>query len=197
MKRFTQSIRDAVKQENWFSAIFIGLAMPDVCGSLETPDEKVGVRYKRWFNDNLKFKYDIENNYELQRFHDPKMIAIKESNPLYDENIKELKTQLIPRERRFTSDDCYAFRNACLHSGMAAAQKNAIKLTPPLEGKGVVHKCIVNGALQLQINVFCEDICLAVDEWAEKNKGNKEIQERIAELIEVSHIMVNGHRVFG
>ena len=53
MKRFTDSIRKSITNENWFSALFLSLCMPDICGALKTPQEDNGVRYKRWFDTNL------------------------------------------------------------------------------------------------------------------------------------------------
>lgn len=53
MQDFTNSIRKAVTDENWFAALFLALCMPDICGAIETPNEGNGVRYKRWFNANL------------------------------------------------------------------------------------------------------------------------------------------------
>lgn len=57
MKQFTNAIRVSVKHENWFSALFLTLCLPDICGSLETPNKGVQKRYERWFNDNLATKY--------------------------------------------------------------------------------------------------------------------------------------------
>ncbi|MFH0887680.1 MAG: hypothetical protein V1871_00530 [Planctomycetota bacterium] len=57
MKRFTDAIRKAIHDENWFAGLFLALCMPDICGSLEKPDVPVGERYKAWFNDNLSQKY--------------------------------------------------------------------------------------------------------------------------------------------
>ena len=54
MKEFTNAIRKAVITQNWFGALFLSLCIPDICASIETPDESNGVRYKRWFNDNFK-----------------------------------------------------------------------------------------------------------------------------------------------
>lgn len=196
MNRFTDSIRQSIQEKNWFAAIFLGLAMPDVCGGLETPTVGNGERYKRWFNNNLKQKYDIENQWEFRLFHSPDIAEIMLSEPRYASYIEELKAKECERANRFTAEDCYAFRNACLHAGMAGAQRRNIKLTPPLETGGVVNKCVINGILQIQIDVFCEDICLAVDEWADKNKNDADIKDRISKLIEVSHITVGGLRVF-
>jgi hypothetical protein len=58
MQRFIHAIRTAVSGENWFAALFLALAVPDVCGALEDPSAGVGDRYKNWFNRYLKQKYD-------------------------------------------------------------------------------------------------------------------------------------------
>ncbi|MCK6916909.1 hypothetical protein L8Q54_01190 [Enterobacter kobei] len=58
MERFVKSIRQSIADKNWFAAIFISLALPDICGAAETPKANSGERYKRWFNENLKDKYD-------------------------------------------------------------------------------------------------------------------------------------------
>lgn len=50
MFRFTDAMADAIHQKNWYAALFICLALPDICGSLENPQEQVGVRYRDWFN---------------------------------------------------------------------------------------------------------------------------------------------------
>lgn len=57
MKRFTDAIRGATRNENWFAGLFLALCMPDICGSLEKPNAPVGERYKDWFNSYLSQKY--------------------------------------------------------------------------------------------------------------------------------------------
>ena len=57
MKQFTDAIRKSLQNENWFSALFLALCLPDICGSLETPDEEPKKRYIKWFDDNLAVKY--------------------------------------------------------------------------------------------------------------------------------------------
>ncbi|PEN24405.1 hypothetical protein CMQ96_11445 [Klebsiella sp. MBT K-1] len=57
--------------------------------------------------------------------------------------------------------------------------------------------CIVNGDLQLQIDIFCEDVCKAVELWAENNKNDTDIQQRISDLIEVKPLQSNGVNLFG
>lgn len=57
MNRFTNAIRKAIQNENWFAGLFLALCMPDICGSLEEPNTSVGQRYKNWFNSYLFQKY--------------------------------------------------------------------------------------------------------------------------------------------
>lgn len=57
MHRFTDAARKAVADQNWFAALFVSLALPDICGSLENPAAKVGERYVNWFNRYLAPRY--------------------------------------------------------------------------------------------------------------------------------------------
>ncbi|SWF03469.1 Uncharacterised protein [Klebsiella pneumoniae] len=202
MQRFVDSIRKAVKDENWFAAIFMALAMPDVCGNLEDPGEgDVGRKYRKWFNQYLKSKYDHENEWERRLAIDPSTAKALMDNAQKDvraqEYINEQKTKKIERSQNFTAQDCYKFRCACLHAGMAKSQRGPINLTPPMSNGGIVHKMVVNGDLQLQIDIFCEDVCKAVEEWMNNNLSNVDIQNRIKELIVVEPIVIGGFSIFG
>src|SRR3977135_3869881 len=51
MKRFTDSGRKAIEDDNLYTALSLALMMPDICGSLEDPGpRKSEKRYVRWFN---------------------------------------------------------------------------------------------------------------------------------------------------
>ncbi|EKK4003068.1 hypothetical protein ACN5OL_000147 [Cronobacter sakazakii] len=58
MQRFTDSIRKSLSDQNWFAALFMALAMPDICGAIEAPTELVGSRYRQWFRKYLGLKYE-------------------------------------------------------------------------------------------------------------------------------------------
>jgi len=152
MKRFTDAIRKSVQDENWFAALFLALCLPDICGSLETPEENVGVRYKRWFNSNLATKY----------------------------------------EPMFSANDCYYFRCSCLHQGLethASLAYEKIHFIPPPPRNSIVHLNKFNNVLQMQIDIFCEDIANAVDNWYESIANNDEvILSRINSLIKIYDI---------
>lgn len=185
MERFITSIRQSIESSNWFSALFISLAMPDICGSLETPDEKNGVRYRRWFNENLKWKYDFNNQFEMLSLMNPELIQKFKADSSFEGVIQDLKAKPVPEGTNFTASDCYAFRNACLHSGMSKDAKRRFSLTPPPPFGTRIHRNNIDGTLYLQIDILCEDICEAVELWAERVSVNDSIMARMAELIEV------------
>jgi len=148
MQRFIDAIRYSIAEKNWFAAIFIALALPDICGALEKPKAKVGDRYKNWFD-----RYLAEN-------YKPK----------------------------FSADDCYYFRCACLHQGFDTHDRmkfEKIHFTPPDSHGSVIHKNRINNILQMQIDVFCEDLCKAVERWCEDTKDDSELQVRKEMLMKI------------
>lgn len=54
MKELIESLQKATENKNWHAALFIALAIPDICGKFEYPSKKSGERYKKWFNEYLK-----------------------------------------------------------------------------------------------------------------------------------------------
>ncbi|EHR1162057.1 hypothetical protein KS876_001057 [Vibrio parahaemolyticus] len=187
MDRFVSSIRKAVADENWFSALFLALAVPDICGALETPPTgrrgEVGERYENWFNKYLKAKYDPENLYELVLSRDPDAITTMGAREL--ESLKAMP----PKDNcSFTAADCYRFRCKCLHQGLIKKEggETFMFITPPPNGN-VSHSSSIDGMYYLQIDVFCEDICLAVEHWIQDVKGNEDVCSRIDELISIHH----------
>ncbi|MFS7359313.1 hypothetical protein AB6896_10620 [Rahnella inusitata] len=155
MEQFTNSIRMSLRTENWYAALFMALAMPDICGSIENPRAGTGARYKKWFNEYLK--------------------------PLYD-------PEAIDVDLRFSGADCYSFRCSCLHSGMNHETKDRTRkfiFTPPPGEGNLIHMNSINGCLQLQIDIFCEDVASQVDRWTQEQVANPVIQLRISELMKI------------
>ncbi len=187
MDRFVSSIRKAVEDENWFAALFLSLAVPDICGALQNPPTgrrgEVGERYRNWFNKYLKTKYDPDNLYELVLSRDPDAIARMD-----EQGIASLKAMPPNDNCSFTASDCYRFRCKCLHQGLIEKEggETFIFITPP-PNENVIHGGSINGMYQLQIDVFCKDVCLAVEHWVEDIKGSEEICARIEELINIHH----------
>jgi len=148
MKNFTDSIKKAVTDKNWFAALFLGLCMPDICGAIETPNEGNGIRYKRWFSVNLGTYTEM-----------------------------------------FSAEEAWYFRCSCLHQGIDADARMAHErfhfITPPMRN-GAVHLNNLGGVLQMQIDIFCNDMADAVDAWYENVvKKDPDMKSRAHELIKI------------
>lgn len=159
MRRFTDSIRKALTAQDWYGALSTAVTLPDVCGRLENPTMKSQERYVHWFNAWLK--------------------------PEYTSVIGAGK-----KEHTFLhGEDCYALRCSYLHEGGSNIEEQKAQvaltnfhfITPPPTGS--VHCNQVNNVLQLQVDIFCNQIAAAVDRWAESVTGDTDIQQRMRNLL--------------
>lgn len=89
----------------------------------------------------------------------------------------------------FSAEDCYYFRCSCLHQGLDThvnLTHERIHFITPLPNNNIVHRNKINNVLQMQIDVFCNDIAKAVDLWYENvAKKDTEMQTRIDGLIKI------------
>lgn len=151
MKQFVDAVRQAVSEGNWFGALFMALALPDICGSIETPEAKSKERYTRWFKQYLGRKYPSEY---------------------------------------FSPEDCYYLRCACLHQGIGKDQGNktsfegAIHFITPRRNV-IVHLNKQGNALQMQVDIFCNDICEAVEEWLAGAQKDQAMSDRLKTLLNI------------
>ncbi|MBQ0207047.1 hypothetical protein [Citrobacter portucalensis] len=86
---------------------------------------------------------------------------------------------------KFTAEDCYQFRCKCLHQGILMRDNDEkFNLTPPVHNMHI-HLNEVNGVIQLQVDVFCEDMCQAVEQWINDMSPYPAVTLRMKELIEI------------
>ena len=142
MNEFIGAIDSSFQSGNWYGALFIALSLPDICGKLNLPNEPGSQRrYAAWFDRYVRPKYTH-------------------------------KVGAYGHEKVFLSgNDCYALRCAFLHEGTdntqaqrarEAVEKFHFIVAPP----GCVIHCNSLGAkLQLQVDIFCEDIKQGVLSW--------------------------------
>jgi hypothetical protein len=142
MRHFVRAVRDATSSRNWYAALGLGLALPDMCGFMETPTSGSRARYVRWFH----------------RFVEP----------LYT-NAKG--------EVMLTGEDCYALRCAYLHQGdvdiMGQRARSVLErfhFVVTLPGV-TIHRNQLFTTLQLQVDLFCEEICAGVESWLLEMSG--------------------------
>lgn len=154
MKTFIETVRVALKDSNYYAGLFVVLTLPDICGKLEDPESNnSSQRYTKWFD-----KYMVQ----------------------YDGFL--------------SGNDCYALRCALLHAGSAdiTTQRKREVLEYVLfleEGphRNLLENCTFNGVkktfLQLNVQMFCEDICRGVEAWLDNMAGDAGIETRMQEGI--------------
>lgn len=159
MDRFINSITESLNRQNWYAALTTALILPDICGRLEDPEKHSKARYVAWFREWLQPKY----------------------------------TSYIGPDREehvfLHGEDCYALRCSLLHEGASCIEEQRARralndfhfITPP-RGR-MVHCNQSNHTLQLQVDIFSQDIAEAVALWYEEKKDNEEIISRIESLL--------------
>jgi hypothetical protein len=190
MREFLDSVRYSIATKNWFGALFMALALPDICTAIEfyavnadsVRRTTVGAEYRAWFNKYLKVKYDADNPYEW-------LLAVKPdaANALSAEQIVEMRKP-DPRMAswKFTADNCYQFRCKALHQGLPQRGDDAsskIHFSPPTGAK--FHQTSMGGQWWLAIDIFSEDVCQAVEQWLLDVQTDANIQAGLGKLMTI------------
>jgi hypothetical protein len=162
MKQFTDSVQLALDHQNWYGALLIALTLPDICGWLEKPTSKSKSRYVDWYE-----KY-LQHRYTKNLYHGPHIFL--------------------------NGNDCYALRCAALHQGgtditdqQAREVLEQFQFVAPKKGV-VIHCNQFDNRLQLQVDVFCKDICSEVERWGNDVKSEPATQERLKSLLTIDSI---------
>ena len=143
MNHLTGAVEDALAASNWYAALTVALTVPDIAAWVDDPTVGSRARYAAWVEQYLSPAYtsEVGADHELHKF--------------------------------LSGDDCYALRCALLHEGRddTAAQRAAdaltrFQFTAPQQGL-VLHCNQVGTKLQLQVDIFCRDMCHAVAQWVE------------------------------
>lgn len=170
MNNFIHSIQLSIEQKNWYGALTLALTMPDICGKLEFPKQHTNKRYINWFEKYLGNIYKTTIHGEVHVF--------------------------------LSGRDAYALRCSYLHGGEADITKQ--KQQEILDGfvflasndplKKPSHCNRINEILQLDTQVFCEDIVEGVKKWIEDNKHKESIQSAASSMLEIH---LNGVTLYG
>jgi len=162
MQRFIDATRAAVGTANWYAALSLALTMPDICGRLEAPASGSQARYTSWYDQYLLARYQgrVGPDRVLHTF--------------------------------LSANDCYALRCAYLHQGEFGIEDQraqqalaSFHFTPPRPGM-LIHNNQINNTLQLQVDVFCNDVSAGVEAWLQAVAGDAAIQARMAKLATIS-----------
>lgn len=160
MKRFVDAVRSAISDKNYYAALALALTLPDIASKLENPAVQGSTRYKDWCRKYLEPKY-----------YDP------DFGPTRDE------------WWWLSAADTYALRCALLHEGgddisqqRARETLDRIIFVLPTEDVGR-HRVRTGTRVMLKVDVFCEDVCVGVEQWLADIAGDPAIEARMNELI--------------
>lgn len=143
MENFIAATRQAIQQQNWHATLMLALTLPDICSRYAYPTITGSQeRYITWFDQYLLKSY---------------------VHPVGPD--RQAITFLSGR-------DCYALRCSLLHEGGSDITQQRARevldnfyfLIPPPVAR--VHLNRISGTkLQLQIDIFGEEVASACDEW--------------------------------
>lgn len=161
MKQFVDAVRRAVDEKNWYAALSLALTLPDIASKIEHPEVKGSVRYAAWCDVYLTPKYTSSAGYGHKN-----------------------RTWM-------TGLDTYSLRCAVLHQGIDQVAPGEVedrvrgfRFLAPRPGWRV-HQNSTNGRLQLQVDIFCLDICDAVDAWWISSSRLPLVSDRVASLMKI------------
>ncbi|AFZ66057.1 hypothetical protein [Deinococcus peraridilitoris] len=143
MEHLTEAVEKAVREENWYAALGLALALPDICGKYYRPNEKSSTRYIEWFDQYVQ--------------------------PKYTSGVGPSRTPHV----FLSGSDCYALRCAFLHEGSEQTPRGKIEpnraldtfqfvVSPPPSS---VHMNQRDSKLQLDVRKFATDMVASVREW--------------------------------
>ena len=129
MQDLIPQIRAASKGGLYYVALFTSLAIPDICGALESEDGvATNAKYIDWFDRHVA--------------------------PAYG--------------GFFDGEACYLFRCSLLHQGSTqhpSSKYVRVLFVEPGATTNVFHNNIMNDALNIDVRIFCEDLCAAAERW--------------------------------
>jgi hypothetical protein len=178
MKHLTDSIKNSLETSNWYSAIAISLAIPDICAKITDGIKSNGTKYAKWFDyyvgENYKTKY-TSNQLEMTK----KYSTIEDYNRLL-------------KGTKLSGNDCYALRCAFLHEGSGEINSqrareilDEIKFLEPNYQMNM-HGSIINNKLVLHTDEFCTHILQGVENW--EKELNEEQKKRLDTFLKVKNI---------
>lgn len=166
MKHLVDAARLAITQENWYASLAIALTLPDICGRIAYPGVKSGERVAMFFDKYLAHHYVC--------------------GPTFWPIVS------------MTGGDFYALRCAYLHQGEFDLQGQGARsvlakfelVSPKVAqshnnlsaaGLGPDGK-VTEGTLQIRVDIFCEQVCAAIEAWLVDVVNDVRIQSAINSL---------------
>lgn len=161
MQNFIEAIRKAIKEKNWYGALFIALTLPDICGKVECPNLTSNQRYKDWFDKYMNAKYK-HNSIVFLSSDDCYALRCALLHGGSDDIIKQFSQKILEK---------FIFMTGGPHCNYM--QDN------------YVNGQRVKTSLQLRVDKFCEDICDSAEQWLKDVSEDSVVMSRIQNTIKI------------
>ena len=159
LHRYLADIHHAMNAGAFYSALALSIAIPDVCGSIEYPDEKgVGKRYRDWFDLSC---------YMLQSY-------------LSAEDCYAIRCSYLHQGiDEFGGPSAIAARLTHIEFtvGMAAGGWS-LSYLPSAQGPQA------KGAVRIPVEDFCRDMTTSANGWWKSRSSDPRVASALARLIE-------------
>ena len=135
MRTLIAQARKAADSRAYYLSLFATLALPDICAAMSSLD-----------GETNRGRY----------------IA------WFDEYVAPRYTIGPERTQSLTGADCYYYRCSILHQGSSQHPKSSysrILFVEPGATTNVFHNNVLNDALNLDVRMFCHDVCDGADRW--------------------------------
>lgn len=159
---YLDQIEGAIAARLYYLALAGALCVPDICSALESPDGRTtGARYVDWCKRHLEPVWQCP----------PSQLA--------------LPPHIRLPTHKPTAEECYLLRCSFLHQGTTSHPKSPyarIVFTEPC-GTMLVHRNILNDALNLDVGEFVREVVGAARGWQAAASQTPEYQTNIGTMI--------------
>ncbi len=155
MENFIKSLHKAIKNCNWYAALFIAISLPDICGKIEYPRKESSVRYADWFDKYLKSYKGFLSGKDCYALRCA--LLHEGSADITNQKIREVLEYFVFLPK---GPHCNLIKNCVIY------------------GKN-------QSFLQLRVDTFTSDLANGVESWLQDIKDNEIIIKRCDETIKI------------
>ncbi|TSC64131.1 MAG: hypothetical protein G01um1014106_256 [Parcubacteria group bacterium Gr01-1014_106] len=146
MEDVLNAIKRGISSENYYSALFLAILVPSICGALESDDGQDNEqRYTAW----------------------------------YDRYVNDLFLKGV---------DCYRLRCSLLHQASTVHPSSSfsrVLFTLPNPQGTLLHNNFVEGALNLDISLFCQRFIHAAEQWLKEVRDTPHYQRNVKNTVKL------------
>jgi hypothetical protein len=159
LHRYLADIHHAMNAGAFYSALALSVAIPDICGAIEYPNEKGGKRYREWFDQwcaMLKSYLTAEDCYAIRCSY-------------LHQGVDE-----------FGGSSAIAARLTHIEFtvGQVAGGGWSLSYVPSSQGPEA------KGAMRIPVEDFCRDMTTSADAWCRSRADDPRIAAALSRLIE-------------